>query len=72
MTEVKKHAYWIHFKREDKESINGFVYLPQCTCSNCEQRVNYEKPICPYCGAIMDAEAPKDTGAPKLDEVSRN
>lgn len=38
----KKHAYWIHFKREDKESINGFVYLPQCTCSNCEQRVNYE------------------------------
>lgn len=61
MTEVKKHAYWIHFTREDKESINGFVYLPQCTCSNCEQSVNYEKPICPYCGAIMDAEAPKDT-----------
>ncbi len=54
-----KHAYWIHFTREDSESVNGFVYLPQCTCSNCEKRVNFEKEVCPYCGAIMDAEQPK-------------
>lgn len=60
MTKENKHAYWIHFTREDTESVNGFVYLPQCTCSNCGKRVSFEKPICPYCQAIMDQEAPKE------------
>ena len=64
MTDQKVHAYWIHFTRADEESVNGIVYLPQCTCSHCQNRVNFEKPICPFCGAIMDEEAPKDAKSP--------
>lgn len=58
MSDTTTHAYWIHFTREDSDSVNGFVYLPQCSCSNCNNRVNFEKPVCPFCGAKMDATAP--------------
>ena len=56
MSEVKKHAYWIAKKVEDKNFVSGYRYLPQCECSNCGKMVNIRKPVCPYCGAIMDEE----------------
>lgn len=59
MAEVQKHAYWIHKKKEDKNSVSGFIYLRECTCSNCGYEANMEKPVCPSCQAIMDAAEPK-------------
>ena len=53
-----KHAYWIHKTREDKNSMSGFVYLPQCSCSNCGYESNFEKAVCPHCQVLMDAKAP--------------
>lgn len=50
------HARWIHLEKPDLASVNGVLYLPQCTCSNCEKQVSFEKPVCPYCGAIMDGK----------------
>lgn len=63
MKNVKKHAYWIHERREDKSSISGYIYLPQCKCSNCGNSVNMEKPVCPYCGALMDKSEPEEKDA---------
>lgn len=60
MADVRKHAYWIHKKREDKNSVNGYIYLPGCKCSNCGYEANIEKPICPHCQAVMDAQEPEE------------
>lgn len=55
----RKHAYWIHKKVEDKTSVNGVMYLAECKCSNCGFEANIEKPVCPHCQAIMDAQEPE-------------
>lgn len=60
MEENRKHAYWIHQKKEAPESVKGYFYLPQCSCSNCGAEVNREKTVCPNCMALMDLEAPKE------------
>lgn len=52
--EVIKHAHWIHFTQDDSSSVSGYVTLPQCICSNCRNRMNFEKKICPFCGSKMD------------------
>lgn len=56
MNEQVKHAYWIHEKIKNENSVSGFIYKRECTCSNCGKEVNMEKEKCPYCGAVMDAE----------------
>ena len=60
MTEKKdnsvKHAFWIHTKRKDDSSVTGYFTLPECTCSNCEFVVSFERERCPHCKAIMDQE----------------
>lgn len=50
------HAYWVHRKIEDPSAVSGFFYARECTCSNCGKEVNMEKPQCPFCGAVMDAD----------------
>jgi rRNA maturation endonuclease Nob1 len=44
--------------------MGGYLYLPACDCSECGHTVNIEKPICPYCGTIMDRTAPADQEGP--------
>ena len=46
--------HWIHHTRPDENSVTGFVYLPQCDCSECGYTANMEKPTCPRCGAKMN------------------
>lgn len=53
-------AYWIHEKVPSEESVSGYYYKRECTCSSCGYHVNMERPICPHCGAIMEAE-PKES-----------
>lgn len=60
MTSEERHAHWIHFSRQEDTSVTGYVILPQCICSACKQRMNYEKKNCPFCGAIMDEAATID------------
>lgn len=54
--EKKRHGYWIPHKVEDKKYISGYRYLPSADCSICGTTTNLQKPICPHCGAIMDAK----------------
>ena len=46
-----KNAYWIHDTVKDSNYLNGVKVLPRCKCSNCGYVSNYEKPVCPSCGA---------------------
>lgn len=57
---IQKHAHWIHFTQSDEASVSGYVTLPQCICSNCRSRINFEKTKCPYCGSIMDEASTVD------------
>ncbi len=57
MREIKKHGYWIHERVEDTNSVTGYFYKRECTCSECGNQVNMEKPVCPYCGAVMDKQS---------------
>jgi hypothetical protein len=52
---MKRTAYWIHEKREDPTSVNGFIYETACKCSACGYFTNLEKKVCPNCGAKMTA-----------------
>lgn len=61
MADVRKHAYWIHKRKEDINSVSGYIYLRECKCSNCGYEANMEKPICPHCLAVMDRTEPADT-----------
>lgn len=54
------HAYWIHHTKQDAASVSGFLYLPECDCSNCHGTVGVEKPVCPFCGALMDGQSQGD------------
>ncbi len=57
-TGIKKETVtskWIHDREEDPKYVGGWKILPSCTCSNCGYHANREKPVCPKCGAIMDA-----------------
>jgi hypothetical protein len=56
----EKHGYWIHHRTESDDAVGGFFYTRECDCSVCGKTSNLEKPVCPYCGAIMDQEAPGD------------
>lgn len=56
MEKNRKHGYWIHEKVPNEQSVTGYIYKRECTCSECGSEVNMEKKICPYCGAIMDKE----------------
>jgi len=58
---MKKTAYWIHEKRKDPASVNGFIYEAACKCSACGYRTNLEKKVCPNCGAVMTAPVPKES-----------
>lgn len=60
MTAIEQHAYWIHHTKEDKTAVKGFIYLPQCKCSNCGYEANIEKETCPNCHAVMDVPQPKE------------
>ena len=53
------HAYWVHEKIKVKESVTGYYYLPDCSCSKCGQYVRRELPVCPKCNSIMDAKPQK-------------
>lgn len=53
------HAYWIHEKIKVKQSVTGFYYLPDCTCSNCGYYSRRELPVCLNCNALMDEKPPK-------------
>ena len=53
------HAYWIHERIKVKQSVTGYYYLPDCSCSNCGKYSRRELPVCPGCNSIMDAPAPK-------------
>ncbi len=53
------HAYWIHEKIKVKQSVTGYYFLPDCTCSNCGYYSRRELPVCLGCNAVMDAKPPK-------------
>ncbi|MBQ9327796.1 MAG: hypothetical protein IJ225_04590 [Solobacterium sp.] len=46
-------AKWIHDRKEDPSSVNGYFILPACVCSNCGYRVGSERDRCPQCKANM-------------------
>lgn len=46
--------HWIHDTKEDTHYINGIIYLPSCTCSECGYHSNKEKEYCPHCGTKMN------------------
>ena len=54
---MKKHAHWKHTKVKDPKLVSGYLYKPECTCSNCGYYSTMEKPVCPKCGAEMDEPA---------------
>jgi uncharacterized OB-fold protein len=60
MENKKKHAYWIHDRKEEDSSMTGYLYLPSCKCSNCGYHSTMEKKVCPECGCLMDLTAPAD------------
>ncbi len=64
----EKHGYWLHHRQKDENMVGGWKYLMVCDCSQCGGTVNMEKGVCPYCGAIMDLEAPEDAAGPVEDE----
>ena len=68
MDNDKKHGYWIHEKVQDDTSVSGFIYKRECTCSECGKKVNLEKPVCPYCGSIMNAEPKQKLQKSKSNE----
>jgi hypothetical protein len=53
------HAYWIHEKIKVKQSVTGYYYLPDCSCSNCGHYSRRELPVCGHCKAVMDAKPKK-------------
>ena len=44
---------WIHDTKKDEHYLNGIVYLPGCTCSECGFHSTREKDVCPHCGSKM-------------------
>ena len=49
----KRVPHWIHDTKKDEHYINGVVYLPGCTCSECGFHSSREKDVCPHCGKSM-------------------
>ena len=49
----KRVPHWIHDTKKDEHYINGVIYLPGCTCSECGFHSSREKDVCPHCGKSM-------------------
>lgn len=63
----EKHGYWLHHRVKDDNMVGGWKFLMKCDCSQCGGTANMEKDVCPYCGAVMDLEAPDDAMGPVED-----
>ena len=49
----RRVPHWIHDTKKDEHYLNGIVYLPGCTCSECGSHSTREKDVCPHCGSKM-------------------